>query len=158
MLENTSICVIRLKNVSLASWDVYPDYICLSISPVWQVQELQSQLDQSKRSVTDLKRHCRRLTSDLQDARVLTDSLQGRAHELDRKQRRSVAFACNINIQRHALRLLEYAFSSSVSPLRLCPCVCVFVGLTASWPRLWNRLIMRGSRKREPSWRIQSSA
>lgn len=53
-----------------------------------KVQELQSQLDQSKRSVTDLKRHCRRLTSDLQDARVLTDSLQGRAHELDRKQRR----------------------------------------------------------------------
>ncbi|XP_039533240.1 unconventional myosin-XVIIIb-like [Pimephales promelas] len=53
-----------------------------------KVMELQSQLDQSKRSVTDLKRHCRRLTSDLQDARVLTDSLQGRAHELDRKQRR----------------------------------------------------------------------
>ncbi|XP_056117414.1 unconventional myosin-XVIIIb-like isoform X3 [Rhinichthys klamathensis goyatoka] len=53
-----------------------------------KVQELQSQLDQSKRSVTDLKRHCRRLTSDLQDARVLTDSLQGRAHELDRKHRR----------------------------------------------------------------------
>ncbi|ROL54073.1 Unconventional myosin-XVIIIb [Anabarilius grahami] len=52
-----------------------------------KVQELQSQLDQSKRSVTELKRHCRRLTSDLQDARVLTDSLQGRAHELDRKQR-----------------------------------------------------------------------
>uniref|UniRef100_A0A8C2H325 Myosin motor domain-containing protein n=1 Tax=Cyprinus carpio TaxID=7962 RepID=A0A8C2H325_CYPCA len=53
-----------------------------------KVQELQSQLDQSKRSVIELKRHCRRLTSDLQDARVLTDSLQGRAHELDRKQRR----------------------------------------------------------------------
>uniref|UniRef100_A0A8C1GU29 Myosin motor domain-containing protein n=1 Tax=Cyprinus carpio TaxID=7962 RepID=A0A8C1GU29_CYPCA len=60
-----------------------------------KVQELQSQLDQSKRSVTDLKRHCRRLTSDLQDARVLTDSLQGRAHELERKQRRSVSLTCN---------------------------------------------------------------
>uniref|UniRef100_A0A8C1NEU0 Myosin XVIIIB n=1 Tax=Cyprinus carpio TaxID=7962 RepID=A0A8C1NEU0_CYPCA len=53
-----------------------------------KVQELQSQLEQSKRSVIELKRHCRRLTSDLQDARVLIDSLQGRAHELDRKQRR----------------------------------------------------------------------
>uniref|UniRef100_A0A3B4DM81 Myosin motor domain-containing protein n=1 Tax=Pygocentrus nattereri TaxID=42514 RepID=A0A3B4DM81_PYGNA len=53
-----------------------------------KVLELQAQLDQSKRSVTELKRHCRRVTSDLQDARVLTDSLQARAHELDRKQRR----------------------------------------------------------------------
>ncbi|KAF3848531.1 hypothetical protein F7725_015028 [Dissostichus mawsoni] len=49
---------------------------------------LQAQVDQSRRSVTELKRHGRRVTSDLQDARVLTDSLQGRMHELDRKQRR----------------------------------------------------------------------
>ncbi|XP_026153200.1 unconventional myosin-XVIIIb isoform X2 [Mastacembelus armatus] len=49
---------------------------------------LQAQLEQSRRSVTELKRHCRRVTSDLQDARVLTDSLQSRMHELDRKQRR----------------------------------------------------------------------
>uniref|UniRef100_A0A8K9WMR0 Myosin XVIIIB n=1 Tax=Oncorhynchus mykiss TaxID=8022 RepID=A0A8K9WMR0_ONCMY len=47
-----------------------------------------AQLEQSKRSATELKRQVRRVTSDLQDARVLTDSLQGRAHELDRKQRR----------------------------------------------------------------------
>lgn len=72
-----------------------PDFIS-------QVQELQVQLDQTKRSVTELKRQCRRLTSDLQDARVLTDSLQGRAHELERKQRRSVslthrAFMLNIH-------------------------------------------------------------
>ncbi|XP_061118612.1 unconventional myosin-XVIIIb-like isoform X2 [Conger conger] len=53
-----------------------------------KVLELQSQLEQSKRSATELKRHCRRVTSDLQDARVLTDSLQNRAHDLDRKQRR----------------------------------------------------------------------
>ncbi|XP_036384413.1 unconventional myosin-XVIIIb-like [Megalops cyprinoides] len=53
-----------------------------------KVMELQSQLEQSKRSVTELKRHCRRVTSDLQDARVLTDSLQSRTHELERKQRR----------------------------------------------------------------------
>ncbi|XP_035248113.1 unconventional myosin-XVIIIb-like isoform X4 [Anguilla anguilla] len=53
-----------------------------------KVMELQSQLEQSKRSVIELKRHCRRVTSDLQDARVLTDSLQNRAHDLDRKQRR----------------------------------------------------------------------
>uniref|UniRef100_A0A8C1DR37 Myosin motor domain-containing protein n=1 Tax=Cyprinus carpio carpio TaxID=630221 RepID=A0A8C1DR37_CYPCA len=77
---------LRSKEAMTHSQRTYD--LCLSISPVWQVQELQSQLDQSKRSVTDLKRHCRRLTSDLQDARVLTDSLQGRAHELERKQRR----------------------------------------------------------------------
>ncbi|GLD56815.1 unconventional myosin-XVIIIb isoform X2, partial [Lates japonicus] len=53
-----------------------------------KVAALQAQLEQSKRSVTELKRHCRRVTSDLQDARVLTDSLQSRMHELDRKQRR----------------------------------------------------------------------
>ena len=52
---------------------------------------LQAQLEQSKRSVIELKRHCRRVTSDLQDARVLADSLQSRMHEVDRKQRRSVS-------------------------------------------------------------------
>uniref|UniRef100_A0AAY5L358 Myosin motor domain-containing protein n=1 Tax=Esox lucius TaxID=8010 RepID=A0AAY5L358_ESOLU len=54
------------------------------------VASLQAQLEQSKKSTTELKRQVRRVTSDLQDARVLTDSLQGRAHELDRKQRRCV--------------------------------------------------------------------
>uniref|UniRef100_UPI003AACADF6 unconventional myosin-XVIIIb-like n=1 Tax=Centroberyx gerrardi TaxID=166262 RepID=UPI003AACADF6 len=53
-----------------------------------KVSALQAQLEQSRRSVTELKRQCRRVTSDLQDARVLTDSLQSRMHELDRKQRR----------------------------------------------------------------------
>ncbi|XP_026028449.1 unconventional myosin-XVIIIb isoform X2 [Astatotilapia calliptera] len=53
-----------------------------------KVATLQAQLEQSRRSVTEVKRHCRHLTSDLQDARVLTDSLQSRIHELDRKQRR----------------------------------------------------------------------
>ncbi|XP_044030389.1 LOW QUALITY PROTEIN: unconventional myosin-XVIIIb-like [Siniperca chuatsi] len=53
-----------------------------------KVATLQAQLEQSRRSVTELKRHSRRVTSDLQDARVLTDSLQSRMHELDRKQRR----------------------------------------------------------------------
>ncbi|XP_062870725.1 unconventional myosin-XVIIIb-like isoform X2 [Trichomycterus rosablanca] len=53
-----------------------------------KVLELQAQLEQSKRTVTELKRHCRCVTSDLQDARVIIDSLQARTHELDRKQRR----------------------------------------------------------------------
>eukprot|EP00066_Takifugu_rubripes_P013892 XP_011603158.1 PREDICTED: unconventional myosin-XVIIIb [Takifugu rubripes] len=53
-----------------------------------KVAALQAQLEQSRRSANELKRHCRRVTSDLQDARVLTDSLQGRVHELERKQRR----------------------------------------------------------------------
>ncbi|XP_055369543.1 LOW QUALITY PROTEIN: unconventional myosin-XVIIIb-like [Betta splendens] len=53
-----------------------------------KVATLQAHLDQSRRSVIELKRHCRRVTSDLQDAQVLTDSLQSRMHELERKQRR----------------------------------------------------------------------
>ncbi|XP_059893989.1 unconventional myosin-XVIIIb-like isoform X1 [Gadus macrocephalus] len=53
-----------------------------------KVSSLQAQLEQSRRSAAELKRQCRRVTSDLQDARVLTDSLQSRIHELDRKQRR----------------------------------------------------------------------
>ncbi|XP_017287758.1 unconventional myosin-XVIIIb isoform X2 [Kryptolebias marmoratus] len=53
-----------------------------------KVATLQAQLEQSRRNITDLKRHSRRVTSDLQDARVLTDSLQSRIHELERKQRR----------------------------------------------------------------------
>lgn len=61
-----------------------------------KVTSLQAQLEQSRRSVTELKRHCRHLTADLQDARVLTDSLQSRMHELDRKQRRFVLTShCN---------------------------------------------------------------
>lgn len=55
-----------------------------------KVATLQAQLEQSRRNVTELKRHRRRVTSDLQDARVLTDSLQSRMHELERKQRRCV--------------------------------------------------------------------
>ncbi|MBN3306909.1 MY18B protein, partial [Amia calva] len=53
-----------------------------------KLSELQCQLDESKRSVGVLRRRCRRVTSDLQDARALTDSLQVRGHELERKQRR----------------------------------------------------------------------
>uniref|UniRef100_A0A3Q2Q8E1 Unconventional myosin-XVIIIb n=1 Tax=Fundulus heteroclitus TaxID=8078 RepID=A0A3Q2Q8E1_FUNHE len=53
------------------------------------VAMLQAQLEQSRRSTLELKRHCRRVTSDLQDARVLSDALQSRMHELERKQRRS---------------------------------------------------------------------
>ncbi|XP_055010119.1 unconventional myosin-XVIIIb [Boleophthalmus pectinirostris] len=53
-----------------------------------KVAALQAQLEQSRKSVTELKRHCRRVTSDLQDARVLTDSLQSRMHELERKQKK----------------------------------------------------------------------
>lgn len=102
-----------------------PDDLCLSISPMWQVQELQSQLDQSKRSVTELKRHCRRLTSDLQDARVLTDSLQSRAHELDRKQRRSVSFACNSLI--FSATLAGYLNMHSQALCLVCVPVCVCV-------------------------------
>uniref|UniRef100_A0A3Q2U147 Unconventional myosin-XVIIIb n=1 Tax=Fundulus heteroclitus TaxID=8078 RepID=A0A3Q2U147_FUNHE len=54
-----------------------------------KVAMLQAQLEQSRRSTLELKRHCRRVTSDLQDARVLSDALQSRMHELERKQRRS---------------------------------------------------------------------
>ncbi|XP_032426317.1 unconventional myosin-XVIIIb isoform X3 [Xiphophorus hellerii] len=53
-----------------------------------KVATLQAQLEQSRRSASELKRHCRRVTSDLQDARVLSDALQNRMHELERKQRR----------------------------------------------------------------------
>ena len=74
--------------------------MCECVSVCAKVAALQAQLEQSRRSATDLKRHCRRVTSDLQDARVLTDSLQSRMHELDRKQRRSVcassSFGCGV--------------------------------------------------------------
>ncbi|XP_037548617.1 unconventional myosin-XVIIIb isoform X2 [Nematolebias whitei] len=53
-----------------------------------KVATLQAQLEQSRRSVTDLKRHSRHVTSDFQDARVLIDSLQSRIHKLESKQRR----------------------------------------------------------------------
>ncbi|XP_061553555.1 unconventional myosin-XVIIIb-like isoform X7 [Phycodurus eques] len=49
---------------------------------------LQAQLDESKRTVTDLKRQSRRVANDLHDAGVMTDSLRNRTHQLERKQRR----------------------------------------------------------------------
>ncbi|XP_061590031.1 unconventional myosin-XVIIIb-like isoform X2 [Cololabis saira] len=53
-----------------------------------KVTALQAQLEQSRRAAIELKRQCRHVTSDLHDTRVLTDSLQGRLHELERKKRR----------------------------------------------------------------------
>ncbi|XP_037122211.1 LOW QUALITY PROTEIN: unconventional myosin-XVIIIb-like [Syngnathus acus] len=53
-----------------------------------KVASLQAQLDQSKRAATELKRHNRRLGHDLHDARVMTDNLRNRTHQLERKQRR----------------------------------------------------------------------
>uniref|UniRef100_A0A8C4DC35 Myosin motor domain-containing protein n=1 Tax=Dicentrarchus labrax TaxID=13489 RepID=A0A8C4DC35_DICLA len=74
-----------------------------------KVAALQAQLEQSRRSATELKRHCRRVTSDLQDARVLTDSLQSRMHEVDRKQRRSVS-ACSPQTLRQLEMQLEQEY------------------------------------------------
>nr|XP_015221540.1 PREDICTED: unconventional myosin-XVIIIb [Lepisosteus oculatus] len=53
-----------------------------------KLADLQTQCEESKRSAATLRRRCRHVTSDLQDARVLIDSLQTRSHELERKQRR----------------------------------------------------------------------
>uniref|UniRef100_A0A674EA86 Myosin XVIIIB n=1 Tax=Salmo trutta TaxID=8032 RepID=A0A674EA86_SALTR len=54
------------------------DILETKVGIVWEA--CKAQLEQSKRSATELKRQVRRVTSDLQDARVLTDSLQGRVH------------------------------------------------------------------------------
>ncbi|XP_051906479.1 unconventional myosin-XVIIIb-like isoform X3 [Hippocampus zosterae] len=53
-----------------------------------KVASLQAQLDESKRTATDLKRHNRRLANELHDARVMTDNLHNRTHQLERKRRR----------------------------------------------------------------------
>ncbi|XP_077354524.1 unconventional myosin-XVIIIb isoform X2 [Festucalex cinctus] len=53
-----------------------------------KVASLQAQLDESKRAVTELKRRNRRVANELHDARVMTDNLHNRAHQLERKQRR----------------------------------------------------------------------
>lgn len=86
---------IQSSRLTLCSSAANTDPVC--VWPQWpnlcwcvQVAALQAQLEQSRRSVVDLKRHRRRVTSDLQDARVLTDSLQSRIHDLERKRRRSV--------------------------------------------------------------------
>uniref|UniRef100_A0A8C6MEW9 Myosin motor domain-containing protein n=1 Tax=Nothobranchius furzeri TaxID=105023 RepID=A0A8C6MEW9_NOTFU len=59
-------------------------------------QQLDTKVRQVTATCTAQKRHCRRVTSDFQDARVLTDSLQSRMHELERKQRRFSSF-CDVN-------------------------------------------------------------
>ncbi|XP_077442138.1 unconventional myosin-XVIIIb [Vanacampus margaritifer] len=53
-----------------------------------KVASLQVQLDESKRTATELKRRSRRVANELHDARVMTDNLHNRAHQMERKQRR----------------------------------------------------------------------
>eukprot|EP00062_Callorhinchus_milii_P016329 gi/632967700/ref/XP_007900122.1/ PREDICTED: unconventional myosin-XVIIIb [Callorhinchus milii] len=50
--------------------------------------DLQGGYENTKRSAQQLKRKCKCLTSDLEDARVLMDSQQSRNHELEKKQRK----------------------------------------------------------------------
>ncbi|KAM4527204.1 unconventional myosin-XVIIIb isoform 2-T2 [Odontesthes bonariensis] len=90
-----------------------------------KVAALQAQLEQSRRSATELKRHCRRVTSDLQDARVLTDSLQSRMHELERKQRRfdseltqALEDADNMREQKEKAQLENTALGTEVFNVR----------------------------------------
>ncbi|XP_028904971.1 unconventional myosin-XVIIIb [Ornithorhynchus anatinus] len=50
--------------------------------------EAQSALEGAKKAAQQLKRKCRHLTCDLEDARVLLESQQSRNHELEKRQKR----------------------------------------------------------------------
>uniref|UniRef100_A0A096MAQ4 Myosin XVIIIB n=1 Tax=Poecilia formosa TaxID=48698 RepID=A0A096MAQ4_POEFO len=82
--------------------------------------KLQAQLEQSRRSASELKRHCRRVTSDLQDARVLSDALQSRMHELERKQRRfTFPLPQTFNLKSLDSFLIHSSWSGSASTFSL---------------------------------------
>lgn len=62
---------------------------------VWMLQlaDLQTDNEDVQRSVQQLKKKCQKLTAELQDTRLYLEGLQSRNHDLEKKQRKSVA-AC----------------------------------------------------------------
>ncbi|NXE52549.1 MY18B protein, partial [Casuarius casuarius] len=50
--------------------------------------EVQAAYDAAKKAAQQMRRKCKRLACDLEDARVLTESQQSRSHELEKKQKK----------------------------------------------------------------------
>lgn len=59
-----------------------------------QLGDLQADSDESQRALQQLKKKCQRLTAELQDTKLHLEGQQVRNHELEKKQRRSVAQPC----------------------------------------------------------------
>lgn len=53
-----------------------------------QLGEVQAACEAAKKASQQLRRRCRRLACELEDARVLAESQQSRSHELEKRQKK----------------------------------------------------------------------
>lgn len=61
-----------------------------------QLADLQTDNEDVQRSVQQLKRKCQKLTAELQDTKLHMEGLQSRNHDLEKKQRKSVAVSLSV--------------------------------------------------------------
>ncbi|OPJ74921.1 unconventional myosin-XVIIIb isoform A [Patagioenas fasciata monilis] len=54
----------------------------------WQLSEAQAACEAARKASQQLRRRCRRLVCELEDARVLAESQQSRSHELEKRQKK----------------------------------------------------------------------
>lgn len=57
---------------------------------ILQLADVQADSEDMQRSVEQLKKKCRKLTSELQDTKLHLEGLHSRNHDLEKKQRKSV--------------------------------------------------------------------
>lgn len=64
--------------------------LCRGVSPpsCLQLSEAQAACEAARKASQQLRRRCRRLVCELEDARVLTESQQSRSHELEKRQKK----------------------------------------------------------------------
>lgn len=81
---------IALGGVALRWWGVWlvevPPPATLHLVP--QLGEVQAACQAARAAAQQLRRRCRRLTCELEDARVLAESQQSRNHELEKRQKK----------------------------------------------------------------------
>lgn len=56
--------------------------------PCLQLSEAQAACEAARKASQQLRRRCRRLVCELEDARVLAESQQSRSHELEKRQKK----------------------------------------------------------------------
>lgn len=60
----------------------------LTLASAPQLGEAQAACEAAKKASQQLRRRCRRLACELEDARVLAESQQSRSHELEKRQKK----------------------------------------------------------------------
>lgn len=76
-----------------------------------QLADLQTDNEDVQRSVQQLKKKCQKLTAELQDTKLHLEGLQGRNHDLEKKQRKSVSVCLSVCLHTSLFVCLSVLFS-----------------------------------------------